>query len=63
MAQAKSVPRSQLPCVIYSVPVTIKLAVAARGITEADRIEDAKNEARKWGKAAVLDVGDPTEMR
>lgn len=61
MAQG-TVRRSELPSDIYAVPVTVSVLVAAHGVTEADRVEDAKLEAAKWAGKAMREVGTPTKM-
>jgi hypothetical protein len=57
-----NIPRSKLPGDIYAVNVTISLLVDGRGITEADRLADAKEQAAKWAGAATREVGEPSRM-
>lgn len=54
--------RNKLPVAIFSVPVTIKLMVEGRGLDEHERTEDAKDQASKWARTALLEVGEPVRL-
>lgn len=51
-----------MPGDMYAVPVTLSVLVDGRGVDMAAQVKDAKEQARKWGGTAVLDVGEPRTL-
>lgn len=59
---AAKIKRSDLPGDFYAVPVTVSVLVDGRGVSEAARIQDAREQAAKWAGAAMRAVGEPERM-